>query len=206
MNNRIRKIVVLSLFFVLLSGCGKKKGVEDDFNAIQDGQTTVTNTIDGGDANAVENENNQTPEHVQYSIDLKGAGNKFNVDADVISDYPNKVNVFNMQEITIDKDYLLDLSKKIFDDGEYTVKKPVWLCSISELNEEKEYLDQLNKEIRDKNGDVVCRDSMLYQNILVAIYENAPLNEEYNIDDVIFKTLVNGEPGEYSGSVVKTKI
>lgn len=143
MNNRIRKIVVLSLFCVLLSGCGKKKGVEDDFNAIQDGQTTVTNTIGGGDANAVENENNQTPAHVQYSIDLKGAGNKFNVDADVISDYPNKVNVFNMQEITIDKDYLLDLSKKIFDDGEYTVKKPVWLCSISELNEEKEYLDQL---------------------------------------------------------------
>lgn len=196
MNNRIIKTVFLSLFCVLLSGCEKKNGVEDDFNAIQEGQTTVSNAFDGGDASAVENENNQTPEHVQYSIDTKGAGGRFVVDADVISDYPNKVNVFNMQEITIDKDYLLDLSKKIFDDGEYTVKKPVWLCSISELNEEKEYLDQLNKEIRDKNGDVVCRDSMLYQNILVAIYENAPLNEEYNIDDVILKTLVNGEPGE----------
>ncbi|MDD6328886.1 MAG: DUF6034 family protein [Lachnospiraceae bacterium] len=196
MRNRMKIMFLSILYVVLLTGCGKSKDAEDDFNAIQEGTTSASNSFGDENTSAVENANTQTPEHVQYSMDAKGAGNKLTVDADVISDHPDKINVFNMQEITINKDYLLNLSKNIFDNGEYTVKKPVWLCSISELNEEKEYLDQLNKEIKDQNGDVAYRDSMLYQNILEALDTNAPLYEAYNTDDVILQTQVNGEPGE----------
>lgn len=106
-------IIAASIICLMLSGCGKKDKVEDDFTNVQ-GTATV--------ADADTNEVGEAEHKVSFT---ESTVDGFAMTADLVIDtrIPEHVSTKKVKKVKIDDDYLISLSKKLFDGGEYEVLK-----------------------------------------------------------------------------------
>ncbi len=130
-----RAFAILLACLFLFSGCGKREKLEEDMSRVD---TDISSDSDAG------KETVDIPEHLTYTLGTSGY--KFNVDADVTAAGYQNVKVYEQNPGTVDDEYLKNLAEHIFDDGEYEVIKPYNLCSMEELQEENQFLQELYEE------------------------------------------------------------
>lgn len=171
--------MVIACFVIsscLLTGCGGKKdsaqSISDDFNQIQPEASSES-----------ENMIMQEGEKLEYEVSSYKSGGRITVNADVISDGVANAQVYELEKVTLDDAYLIQLAEKLFDDGKYEIKPPLECCSLEELTEEQKVIEELyNAEER--------KERVFYYDTYSSL-ETAKALEEFDAEDE--KALADGQ-------------
>lgn len=127
-----RAFAILLACLFLFSGCGKREKLEEDMSRVD---TDISSDSDAG------KETVDIPEHLTYTLSTPGC--TINVDAAVTSLGYQNVGIYELKPAAVDDAYIKNLAERIFDDGEYTLVKPYSICSMEELYEEEQELQEL---------------------------------------------------------------
>lgn len=124
-------IVAASIICLMISGCGKKNDVSDDFSNIQ-GDTVTSETSVGTDDVTTEEAGQET---LQVNYTKKGATPAAELDVNAVVDtrVPEHVTTMKVKKHKVDDEFLKKLAHDIFDRGEYEVL-PSTGCKVDELN------------------------------------------------------------------------
>lgn len=134
-----KKLVIMGFLIVslTLSGCDNK----DKGSDIKEKVEEVENT-------QVEEEVTEEalPETVEYTISNEKGDSKIKVSATVEAETLNGLAVLNVKPKEFTGEYVENIAKKFFDNGEYEVYKSLFACNQEELEEHKVYYQQLMEE------------------------------------------------------------
>lgn len=122
-------MIALSIISLMLSGCGKKNSVEEDFSGVQG--TTATSsesTVEYDETTEGEEEHK-----VEYTVSAK-PGIDMVVDLTIDTRIPEHVVTKRVKKVQVDDAYLASLASSIFDRGEYEVLSPAG-CKLDALDE-----------------------------------------------------------------------
>ncbi len=110
------KIAFIGIICLMLSGCGKKKDVSDDFVNVQGDENTISDNEDFDDNLSV-----VEIAHVNYTVEGKETSVNLKVDADVDTVLPGNLQVYEVEKVHVSDDYLKQLASNVFDYGEYEI-------------------------------------------------------------------------------------
>lgn len=126
---------------ISLSGCGNSGKADRD--EIADDLNIQESTASGSDADsAVIDGAEDIPEHISYSV-KSGYSSEIKVDADVDASGYAYAAIYDVKPVTVDEEVLKSYADKLFDNGSYEVVKPYSICSMDELQAEKELLEEI---------------------------------------------------------------
>lgn len=129
-----RKLIATALIVsIMCCGCGKKnvESMQEDFDKVTEGETIEN----GGSSSSGQSGNTEIPEHINFEISDATSTKKIIVDADVLAEGVESACVYEATMVEIDEDYVVELAKKIFDNGEYEVLLPYKLLPDWQLEE-----------------------------------------------------------------------
>lgn len=109
-------IIAVGILCLMLSGCGKKKDVSDDFVSVQGDEGSISDNEDFDDNLSVVGIT-----HVNYTVEGRETGVNLKVDADVDTVLPDNVQVYEVEKVHVSDDYLKQLASNVFDNGEYEI-------------------------------------------------------------------------------------
>ena len=111
---------------LVLPGCGNKKtDVEDDFAQVTEADATNTDAA---------TDSSEVPKHVDYIVETEAGTSKVVVNADVIAEGINGVDVYSAVTKKVDEDYVRTLASNVFDNGEYTVEQPYCAMDVTKID------------------------------------------------------------------------
>lgn len=173
-------IILVSIICIILSGCGNKKDVSDDFSNVQGSMTTVEQASEG----------EAVIEKVNYSIDGKISGSSLVVDAEVDTRIPDGIQVYNVKEINVTDEYLLSMASNVFDQEKYEIVLPEDSYSPAE---QKSMLDEMDSElerIAEESGKVYVASEKY--NRIASYLESDMSNVNYDLAEgqVIVQTKI----------------
>lgn len=153
-------MIALSIISLMLSGCGKKNNVAEDFSGVQG--TTATSsesTVEYDETCAGEAEHK-----VEYTVSAK-PGIDMVVDLTIDTRIPEHVVTKKVKKVKVDDAYLSSLASKIFDRGEYEVLPPAG-CKLDELDEKIAEVQAATEKKANEYGLPI--DTSVYYNVLMA--------------------------------------
>ena len=109
-------MIAVGILCLMLSGCGKKKDVSDDFVDVQGDEGSISDNEDFDDNLSVVGIT-----HVNYTVEGRETGVNLKVDADVDTVLPDNVQVYEVEKVHVSDDYLKQLASNVFDNGEYEI-------------------------------------------------------------------------------------
>ncbi|MDO5126444.1 MAG: hypothetical protein Q4D54_01690 [Eubacteriales bacterium] len=100
-----RMVLVGTVVTMMVSGCGKKSSVEDDFKEV-----LGTKTDAAGD------EGNQN-----FDYEIRTNSGTAKIHFDVVEWMQSEAKIIPAKEIEVDEEYITSYAKNLFDNGEYTI-------------------------------------------------------------------------------------
>lgn len=151
MFKRTRNVALSSVLImgVALTGCGKNPNEK----IAEDYANNISTPIEASDSEDVE-EAEKLTKHIQFStFDSTG---KCELKADIDADATgyNVAKVYELTSPKMDDEYVKEIASKIFDNGTYTVEKPYAMLDVSELEAEKNYLEDKLKTMNNPDDSV----------------------------------------------------
>lgn len=146
-----RGVPLLLILVFGLSGCGKDNKLADNMGGVNH-EEHISSDSDGNQTE-MQAASGEIPERISYTIEDKDGKDIVNVDAAVVSEGYENLKVYQESRIEVDDAYLKRLADALFDDAEYEVVKPYWMCTREELDREQTYLDALYLFYKE-NGEI----------------------------------------------------
>ncbi len=167
--------LLLAAAIAVLPACNEGGGsIDDDYARLKD-ETVQGSAIESSAANT------PIPKSLDYVVVSESGGNDLAVKAEVVSNGSDMATVFGMEVCDINDDYLKELAASIFDNGEYTVEKPYYICDDSELNA---LMTELSEGMDQNDKVLTCPEAIAEIQILLAKY-NVSRVQEMTEDQVI---------------------
>jgi len=158
-------VVIAMLLAATMTSCGKNnETVYEEFETIstEDGQSKLideakSSTNEEDDLAAFDETESTTEEESNEELFEKelvlSNGKNITIKANVEDMGCNDAFIYQLEKIEVNEDYLIELAKKIFDNGEYTTRVPYRYMSEAGLEAEKKKYDEMLKD-KGENYDV----------------------------------------------------
>lgn len=144
-----KSIIAASVICLMLTGCGKKSDIETDLKDIQG-----TDVIDAGMEEVSSKEASEGSAEYKVNFTEKSNVDGYEMTADLVIDtrIPSHVTIKKVKKVNVDDDYLLSLSKKLFDGGKYDILKVKGYSQEESDSIMLEIMDSLNAKSEEFSG------------------------------------------------------
>lgn len=205
MHKKIYLILIVCLL-AFTTACGVRQnedGIKGQEDSVNDTEKITINS------------EGEVPEKIEYVISNAAGDSRINVSADVVTPDLQGICTYSVVPVEFDKDYITGYANRLFDNGEYDIRKPVWACDWEELEEHKLFFQQVQEVYKTGNGSAVYNSPVglnwMYDlETVISLISNAQenLDEPSEItvetDGVIYRATdgnLTGEVASFWGNV-----
>lgn len=133
-----KKIVIAILICLSLTGCAKPStDLGEQYKYLNE---TKNSTVPLSD---LEKNDVDNPNHESYTVSTEDGKYQYIIDAEIDKENLGKMKIYEVNSPFVTEEYLIDLAKKIFDNGEYKVVVPYELADQTQLEGDLEYIEAM---------------------------------------------------------------
>lgn len=172
-----------------IAACGKSSKNDDlksdlnEISSVSETQAEILEEVKDNNDTASSEEVTEETSGDKYVNTVEGTGYKVNINAEVEPIKTSNLSTYTINKKEYTDEEIVEVAKKLFDNGEYTVIKPFEVSSIDDLNNAKKYFQDICQEynIEDLNVKITGGDFSLDQAYLQQL-DIYPIRILANID------------------------